>query len=35
MYLIYILISISKEYDINLENAWSKWNKKAISKTYY
>ena len=32
--IIYFLLSVAHNYDINLQNAWHKWKKKAYQKVY-
>jgi hypothetical protein len=35
IYCIYQNINIAKSYNIDLDKAWQKWNKKAKAKVYY
>lgn len=35
IYMIHQNMLIAKEFDIDMDEAWSKWSKKAISKIYY
>ena len=35
IFLIYQNMILAQEFNINMDEAWNKWSKKAISKIYY